>query len=81
MCPLLTCYCGSTPQVALGSMTWGKQNSEADAHAQLSWAVDAGINFVVRGHKNPTSSPYFIYRQPLEGVGKTLSAPSHSSHP
>lgn len=53
-------YCG-TQQVALGSMTWGKQNSQADAHAQLSWAADAGINFVVRDMgSNPNS-----YRQHL----------------
>ena len=33
-------------QVCLGTMTWGEQNSEADAHAQLDCAIDQGINFV-----------------------------------
>jgi aryl-alcohol dehydrogenase-like predicted oxidoreductase len=33
-------------QVCLGTMTWGQQNTEADAHAQLDLAVDAGINFI-----------------------------------
>jgi len=32
--------------VGLGTMTWGQQNSEADAHAQLDVAVAAGVNFV-----------------------------------
>lgn len=32
--------------VCLGTMTWGEQNSEADAHAQLDLALDAGINFI-----------------------------------
>jgi len=32
--------------IALGTMTWGEQNSEADAHAQLDYALDAGINLV-----------------------------------
>jgi len=32
--------------LCLGSMTWGQQNSEAEAHAQLDYAVDAGMNFV-----------------------------------
>lgn len=32
--------------VGLGTMTWGEQNSEADAHAQLDLALDAGVNFV-----------------------------------
>lgn len=32
--------------IALGTMTWGEQNSEADAHAQLDMALDAGVNLV-----------------------------------
>jgi len=32
--------------LCLGSMTWGEQNSEADAHAQLDTALDSGINFI-----------------------------------
>ncbi|KIZ07436.1 Aldo/keto reductase family [Monoraphidium neglectum] len=30
----------------LGTMTWGKQNTEAEAHEQLSYAFDAGLNFL-----------------------------------
>jgi aryl-alcohol dehydrogenase (NADP+) len=30
----------------LGTMTWGEQNSEAEAHAQLDCAIEQGINFV-----------------------------------
>jgi aryl-alcohol dehydrogenase (NADP+) len=32
--------------VCLGTMTWGEQNSEAEAHAQLDFAVGQGINFI-----------------------------------
>lgn len=32
--------------VCLGTMTWGQQNTEAEAHAQLDYAVGAGINFI-----------------------------------
>jgi len=32
--------------VCLGTMTWGKQNTEADAHEQLDYALDRGINFI-----------------------------------
>ncbi|KAF8062037.1 tas [Scenedesmus sp. PABB004] len=32
--------------VCLGTMTWGKQNTEAEAHEQLNHAFDAGINFM-----------------------------------
>lgn len=30
----------------LGTMTWGKQNTEAEAHQQLSYAFDYGLNFL-----------------------------------
>lgn len=33
-------------EVCLGTMTWGSQNSVADAHAQLEYALDNGINFI-----------------------------------
>lgn len=33
-------------RVCLGTMTWGEQNSEAQAHEQLDYAVDQGINFI-----------------------------------
>lgn len=29
----------------LGTMTWGEQNTEAEGHAQMDYAVDQGINF------------------------------------
>jgi aryl-alcohol dehydrogenase-like predicted oxidoreductase len=32
--------------ICLGTMTWGEQNSEAEAHAQLDRAVALGINFL-----------------------------------
>lgn len=32
--------------IALGTMTWGQQNTEADGHAQLDRALDAGVNFI-----------------------------------
>ena len=33
-------------KVCLGTMTWGQQNSEAEAHQQLDYAVAQGINFI-----------------------------------
>lgn len=32
--------------VCLGTMTWGEQNSESEAHEQLDFAVAQGINFI-----------------------------------
>lgn len=33
-------------QICLGTMTWGYQNSESDAHEQLDYAIDHGVNFI-----------------------------------
>jgi len=32
--------------ICLGSMTWGEQNSEQDAFAQMDMAADYGVNFI-----------------------------------
>lgn len=31
--------------ICLGTMTWGGQNSEADGHRQMDYALDHGVNF------------------------------------
>ncbi len=33
-------------EICLGSMTWGEQNTEAEGHAQIDRALDAGVNFI-----------------------------------
>ena len=33
-------------KVCLGTMTFGEQNTEADAHSQLDYALERGINFI-----------------------------------
>lgn len=33
-------------KICLGTMTFGEQNTEADAHAQLDYAIGRGINFI-----------------------------------
>ncbi|HEY0489751.1 MAG TPA: aldo/keto reductase, partial [Telluria sp.] len=32
--------------ICLGTMTFGEQNSEAEAHSQLDYALERGINFI-----------------------------------
>jgi len=32
--------------ITLGTMTWGEQNTEAEAHAQLDYATERGINLI-----------------------------------
>ena len=49
-CDLDTCnvmtrgICGA--ECCLGTMTWGQQNTEQEAHHQLSYATDLGVNFI-----------------------------------
>lgn len=33
-------------KICLGTMTWGEQNTESEAHEQLDYAINYGINFV-----------------------------------
>lgn len=35
----------SVSELCLGTMTWGKQNTEAEGHAQMDYAIANGINF------------------------------------
>jgi aryl-alcohol dehydrogenase-like predicted oxidoreductase len=36
----------SVSSICLGTMTWGEQNTEAEGHAQLDYALERGINFI-----------------------------------
>lgn len=49
----------------LGTMTWGNQTPEADAHAQLDTALDAGIDFM------DTAEMYPVNPVKAETVGNT----------
>ncbi len=35
----------SVSQICLGTMTWGEQNTEAEGHRQMDYALERGINF------------------------------------
>lgn len=41
--------------LALGSMTFGEQNNEADAHAQLDFAIARGVNFIDTAEMYPVA--------------------------
>lgn len=52
-------------EICLGTMTWGSQNSEDEAHEQMSYAVEAGVNFFDTAEMYPTT-PFAT-----EAVGRT----------
>jgi aryl-alcohol dehydrogenase-like predicted oxidoreductase len=39
--------------ICLGTMTFGEQNTEADAHSQLDYAIERGINFIDTAENYP----------------------------
>ncbi len=41
--------------ICLGTMTWGLQNTEAEGHAQIDLALDAGVNFIDTAEMYPTN--------------------------
>ena len=40
-------------------MTWGRQNSEIEGHQQMDFALDNGVNFLIR-------QSYIQYRQDMK---------------
>lgn len=42
-------------EFCLGSMTWGSQNTEAEGHAQIDHALDAGVDFIDTAEMYPTN--------------------------
>ncbi|CAN8064225.1 unnamed protein product [Agarophyton chilense] len=44
--------------VCLGSMTWGIQNNEVEAHEQINYALSRGINFIDTAETYPIPSSY-----------------------
>lgn len=55
--------------LGLGTMTFGEQNSEADAHAQLDYAVAQGINLIGVAEMYPVPP-----RPETQGLTETSSA-------
>ena len=43
-------------KICLGTMTFGEQNSENDAHSQLDFAVEKGINFIDTAEMYPIAA-------------------------
>lgn len=44
-------------EICLGTMTWGTQNTESEAHEQMDYALDQGVNFFDTAELYPTTPP------------------------
>ena len=58
--------------VCLGTMTFGEQNTEAEAHAQLDLAVERGINFIDTAEMYPVPPCAETYGRTETQVGNWL---------
>jgi len=60
--------------VCLGTMTWGEQNTEAEAFEQLDYARAAGINFLDAAEMYPVAPRAETFGRTEEIVGNWLAA-------
>jgi len=61
-------------RICLGTMTWGEQNSEAEAHAQLDAALDFGVNFIDTAEMYPVPPMASTYGETERCIGSWLKA-------
>ncbi len=61
-------------RICLGTMTWGEQNSEAQAHAQLDYALDQGVNFIDTAEIYPVPSRAETQGRTEQYIGNWLQA-------
>mgnify|MGYP000324204233 FL=1 len=59
-------------ELCLGTMTFGEQNSEADALRQLDYAVSRGINFIDTAEMYPVPPSAATYSRTEEYIGRWL---------
>ncbi len=60
--------------ICLGTMTWGRQNSEAEAHAQLDLAIDRGVNFIDTAEMYPFPAGAEVQGRTEAYIGSWLAA-------
>lgn len=61
-------------EICLGTMTWGRQNTEADGHAQLDYALDRGVNFIDTAEMYPVPRDPAYYGKTEQIIGSWLKA-------
>jgi aryl-alcohol dehydrogenase-like predicted oxidoreductase len=62
----------SVSAICLGTMTFGQQNSEAEAHAQLDYAFEQGVNFIDTAEMYPVPPRAETYTRTESIVGNWL---------
>ena len=65
-------------QICLGTMTFGEQNTETDAHNQLDYAVQNGVNFIDTAELYPAPASAATYTLSEQFIGRWLSRQDRS---
>ncbi len=65
-------------QICLGTMTFGEQNTETDAHNQLDYAVQNGVNFIDTAELYPAPASAATYALSEQFIGRWLSRQDRS---
>lgn len=60
-------------KICLGTMTFGNQNTEAEAHAQLDYAVERGINFIDTAEMYPIGGNAQIFGSTERFIGSWIA--------
>ncbi len=61
----------SVSEICLGTMTWGSQNTEAEAHEQMDYAAGEGINFFDTAEMYPTTP---MRKETIGGTEKIIGS-------
>lgn len=60
--------------ICLGTMTWGEQNTQQEAHQQLDFALDKGVNFIDTAEMYPVPPQADTYSRTEQYIGAWLKA-------
>jgi len=56
-------------KICLGTMTWGQQNTESEAHEQMDYAIDQGLNFFDTAEAYPVPAKAETYGRTEKYIG------------
>ena len=60
-------------EICLGSMNWGEQNTQKEAHEQIDYALDQGINFIDVAEMYPVPPSEETYGNTERIIGQWIS--------
>lgn len=66
-------------EICLGTMTFGKQNTESEGHQQLDYAIERGINFIDTAELYPVPAEAETYGETEKIIGTWIKKNSNRS--